>query len=492
MIDYYISTKIVPLIAFINLSLILIFLYLSFSKKVFKSKYWKPILIILTIALLIRLFLTPHHHRFFIDESFYIGAAKNIADYFTSSISTGIYPKQIGWPVILTIPFWIFGASNYVAIYTSIFLGSISVVLMYFLVYLISNNKKIALISSLLLAILPLHIVYSGTAETITASIFFILATLISFIIMIKNQKKKLIFLTLFLFLFTIQIRVENILILIPMFIYIYINKIKLNLKNWSLPLIISLPIFISYLAQAYQLINFYEDSYTEITFFGLSGISLNLSLLTIVFIALAIIGSIILYSSNKKIFIFFSTWFLVYFAYYSFYQFSDDFHILPALVALIPIMAYTIYSVFNILPKKYNIIILIIVLLVFLLNFNNDPIPEFQLETQTLDKLRQDIPENCIVITDVPVIITSVAEISALDTVYFLRYTDEALAGYEDRCLLYYEGLYCEKGDWSKRSVDRCKTMHSKFNLDNIKKYEGIGLNYNLYKVSRKTLNTT
>ena len=105
MIEQYISQRIVPLLAYINLSLILILLFFPF-RVIFKKlkrinkKYFLIVSIILIIGIVIRLYLAPHHHRFFIDESFYMGAAKNILYYFKSVTSDGIYAKQIGWPLV--------------------------------------------------------------------------------------------------------------------------------------------------------------------------------------------------------------------------------------------------------------------------------------------------------------------------------------------------------------------------------------------------------
>ncbi len=490
------------MLALINLFLILIFLFISFPaisnkfKKIGK-KYWLIILIVLLLGLMIRLFLAPHHHRFFIDEAFYMGAAKNLLFYLKSTISTGIYPKQIGWPLLLTIPFFMFGVNNYIAIYTSIFFGSISIILMYFLVYLLSKNKRLALISSFLLAILPLHVIYSGTAETIVVSVFFLLVTLISFIIMIKNQKKKLIFLALFLFLFTIQIRLENILILIPMLVYIFLNKIKLNLKNWIFPIIISSPLFISYLIQIYQLTNFYDGAYyQDLIFFGfreilskLTSIDLYFNFLFTLSFLFLIIGFIGLHKS--KILIFYISWFLAYFGHYLFYLFSDDFHVIPGLVALLPIMAYGIIHISTlsskIFPKKKLLLdttIMIVILLSFFASFDKDIVPEYLIETKTLEKLKQDIPDDCVVVAEIPIIVTSVTELRAIDTIYFLDHTDENLLAYKDTCLIYFEDIYCKK-NIILESDKRCETMHSNFKLSKYKEYNEMGITLSLYNIS-------
>lgn len=498
----FISQRILPLFAYINLFLIFLFLLLSCQiilkrlKKIRKI-YWLVVFIILIISLLIRIYLAPHHHRFFIDESFYIGTAKNILYYFKSIISIGYYPKQIGWPALLAISFLIFGVNNYVAIYTSLFFGSLSIFLIFILVYIISKNERLAIISSFFLAILPLHVIYSGTAETVITSIFFLLATIICFLILVDNQNTKLIFLTLFLFTFTIQLRFENVLILIPMLIFIFLKGVHLRWRKWIMPLIFSLPFFIIYIFQLFELINFYTDIYArKIVLFGFGGIGNNFlslfdfSFLNIILCVLVVIGIFLLYKYERKIAIFFIIWFFVYFCFYLLYIYADDFHMLTGLVALLPIMAYPICFIHNFLKIKkgnlFDIIVIVIFIFLFLISFDRDPIPEYLLETQALEKLKKDIPDDCIVVIEVPVIITSVTDLRAVDTIYFLDKTDESLIAYKDRCILFYEDVYCKK-DMLPKSRRRCEIMHERFRLTEYKEYEGMNVTFYLYTISKK-----
>ena len=118
MIDtIYIGKNILPILAYLNLTLIFILTIVSFksikkSISKIKKKYWVYLAFIILFGLIIRIVYAPMHHLFFIDESFSIVAAKNISFYFKSFISTGIYPKQIAWPAMIAISFLFFVAST--------------------------------------------------------------------------------------------------------------------------------------------------------------------------------------------------------------------------------------------------------------------------------------------------------------------------------------------------------------------------------------------
>jgi hypothetical protein len=476
---------ILPLIAFVNLILILIFFSkaLKIFQKSFKDvgkKYFFILLVILLMALYIRSFATPHHHIFLIDESFYIEAAKNISTYFKSFLSTDYYPKQVGWPVLLSIPFFFFGANNYIAIYTSTIFSSLSIVLMFLLVYLLSKNKKLAVYSAFILSIFPLSIFYSGTAETISASVFFILATLVSFSMFVKNQKTHLLILATLTFLFSIQIRLENIFLLAPISAFIYLQNIRVPKKKILLAVLISLPFLISSYFQYSNLIKYYDNIYyQDREFFGIEGIigkfaDWDISLLIISFILLLLIGSVYTLLSNKKLFIFSFSWFFVYFLFYMIYLFSDDFHLLPGLVALIPITAYGIMYISKFVSKNkvlmLDIGIPVILILIFFQSYDVGN-PEYVLETKIINDLK-NIPENCTIITEIPNIITSTTELRAIDTIYFLNYADENILGLKNQCVLYFEDIYCYKDNPLKNSKSRCNAMHNRFNLTSFKSY--------------------
>src|SRR3989338_8855761 len=279
MIEHFISQKLLPLFGFLNIALIMLFLGLS-SNTIFKeikeirknTIIW--LFVILLVALSVRLFLVPQSHIFLIDESFYMSSAKNIILHSKSFMATGDYPKPIGWPVLLSIAFFFFGISNYTAIYTSTFFGAASVILIFLMTYFLFKNEKMALYSSLFLAILPIHIIYSASAETAIISSFFILATLASFLLCIKHREKSLAFLALFIFLFTIQIRLENILLVILLGFLFYANSTKLKLKEGIIYLSYASPFLLLSIFQYIQLRNFYNNVYyRNLVFFSLKSI---------------------------------------------------------------------------------------------------------------------------------------------------------------------------------------------------------------------------
>jgi len=506
MIYPMLSQGIMPLIAYLNLLLIMIFAILSSNiiyKKLtkIKKRYLIALIIVFLAGLYIRLHYSPLHHGFFIDESFYMESAKNILAHQRSFLSTGDYEKQIGWPVLLTIPFFIFGVNNYVAIYTSVFIGSLSVFLIFVLVFLIFRNEKSALFSSVLLAVLPLHIFYSGTAETAAASIFFILLTYISFFFMLEKFDIKFAYLTLFLLLFAIQVRLENFLMFIPMTIYILIKKVDLRWKKSVVPAMISIPFFASVIFQYFQIKGFYVKAYaTELAFFGFENISdkfylfiKSIDLFYLFFIFIAVIGAYYSFKKEKLLSYFFASWFLVFSLYYLLYLFADDFHFLPALVALIPIAAFGIDSLiayfseyFKIKQNNLLLFSIIFILALFFISYDGVSMPYFELETRVMGKLSEDIPPDCIIVAELPNIITSTTELEAIGTAKFLNDASDDLFSYKNRCLLYFEDMYC-KENFLPNSMLRCGRMRSKFKLTDFIWHKNGELGFYFYKISAK-----
>jgi hypothetical protein len=158
--------------------------------------------------------------------------------------------------------------------------------------------------------------------------------------------------------------------------------------------------------------------------------------------------------------------------------------------------MAYPIYFVWNYIhphSKKsikkgllFDIVVIVTFLFLFVASFDKDPIPEYLLETQVLEKLKKDIPLDCIVVMEVPVILTSITDLRAVDTIYFLDNIDSDLTAYKNICLLFYEDVYCKK-DMLPKSRKRCEIMHERFKLSKYKEYSSVNITFSLYNVSKK-----
>ena len=144
---YYINSitrNLIPLLILINFILLLILIYLNwkFINQFFikiDKKTWLILITIFICALSLRLFIPEIRHIMYIDEGMYMEAGKNM-------LNTGSqmeYAKPIGWSFLLSLVFGIFGINNWVALYTSLFLGALTIVLMFFVTFLINSIKSL-------------------------------------------------------------------------------------------------------------------------------------------------------------------------------------------------------------------------------------------------------------------------------------------------------------------------------------------------------------
>ena len=92
----------------------------------------------------------------------------------------------------LTIPgVLVFGLNEMGTRFPSVILGTLTIVLVYFVAIILFKNKRVALISSFLLAVSPWHIVLSRATSEAVVSLFFYLAGTILFLIYSEINKNK-------------------------------------------------------------------------------------------------------------------------------------------------------------------------------------------------------------------------------------------------------------------------------------------------------------
>ena len=252
----------IVLLTGLNLSLIIIFLALNYPdiRKQFsriKKTTWFILLIILLFGTSLRA-ITPHHHMMFIDEYWTMEASRNIVligspdtcEYvYYEQISCTPYMKLMGTPLLFSISFLLFGINNYHAIYMSVILGSLSIILMFMLSYFLIRREDAALYSSLIFATYPLYIMWSGSASTNIPGIFFFLLTLVSFTLYFRIGTYKAYFLFIMTLSYAIQTKIElAVLFAIILFMYmLFDKKIQKKIRNsiyWDIR--VAVPIIIS------------------------------------------------------------------------------------------------------------------------------------------------------------------------------------------------------------------------------------------------------
>jgi 4-amino-4-deoxy-L-arabinose transferase-like glycosyltransferase len=158
------------------------------------------------LAVLVRLLCSTPKHLLFNDEFYHMICAKNLVQFG----HFGYFVKAPGWSLLIAGMFVLFGLHNYTAIGTTLFFGALSVVSVFFLVFLILKNRRIALWSALAFVLMPDHVFWSTTAETNVASLFFVTCATASMLLYFRRPARELLWLCLMIIAFSAHLRPEN------------------------------------------------------------------------------------------------------------------------------------------------------------------------------------------------------------------------------------------------------------------------------------------
>ncbi|MCX5700965.1 MAG: glycosyltransferase family 39 protein [Candidatus Omnitrophica bacterium] len=208
------------------------------------SVQWVCLSLILAISVWLRFVFFKPRHIMYVDEFWYMEAARNLITYG----QIGAYPKSLGWPMLLSIIFFIKGVGNFTAIYASAILGALTFFNIFLLTSIIYNNRWLGIISAALFSILPGHILWSVTAETNVPALYFITLTMFFVFLYYKHKASSLLWASLFSIGFIAQIRPENhiffLLFIFGIFIFVKpLPKINFNyLEPWALSFFLTLP----------------------------------------------------------------------------------------------------------------------------------------------------------------------------------------------------------------------------------------------------------
>lgn len=137
------------------------------------------------LAYRLRWQVTPHHVMY-LDEPWYIEAAQSIlrwrkpllCEQHWEGLSCVVYPKSVGWPLLLAGTFAFTGVSDLTAIHLTTVLGSLSVPIAAMCTRDLGGTRLQSLLAAILVAFYPTHVLWSATAETNVAGAFFVLLAL--------------------------------------------------------------------------------------------------------------------------------------------------------------------------------------------------------------------------------------------------------------------------------------------------------------------------
>jgi 4-amino-4-deoxy-L-arabinose transferase-like glycosyltransferase len=525
-----------PPFLFVNLLLIVIFSTLNFTtiKNKFKNiklSTWIFLIMIFVLAFSIRMYITPHTHRVYFDEDIYLDIGKEIflrgkgllCNY---GDSKGCYEYDFmkwpnGYPLLLTVPYAAFGINEAIVYDFVAFLGSLSVVLIFFIAYLLSKNERISLYAALFLALASIPIMWSGTTASEPVFMFFTLLAFFFLALSLESNSLKIAALALFALAYAMQIKAEGVFLLpVALLMILFLDK------NWAkkfrsykfLSLWIIFFIFIAPYLIHVRLAEKIDTWGAEGSKFGLEYTKRNIPENFIFWIngyptiehsilitAFALFGLCYYFGKNKNTLLFISAWFMIFFLLYGFFYAGsvrygvDVRYTLTQYPPLILLAGYGVDGLSKVFSRKgikhlFDIGLVAVILVSFYLFYlPSIATPADQIreaygarhyhdfavnETKNLDS-------SCYILSHVPSIYL-VMDMGSLQTWngQNQQRMDELFK--KTNCVVFDDGYWCTLPPY-KESV--CKNIFENFKLSEINHFQDTieQRNYTFYRVSQK-----
>lgn len=542
-----------PIAILIVIFFIVIFLFLE-RKKILKlfSKIRGKTFVFLILIFILGLFLrnaAPHGHRLYFDEDIYLDMAKQIQQDFRSCLcdfgdeNTCFRCEMMKWPAghpfLFSLPFFIFGVDEEIAFQFASFVSSISVILIFFLTYLLTKKEKIALYSSLFLAILPIYILWSTTATAEPTVLFFSLLSMIFLLIYKEIKSDKTFFLAILGVFLVLTAKWEAVVFCIPVLIFLFFflkedifqKIVKPNvLIGLFLVIILTFPHFLHFFYFEHT------DSWgasTKEERFSFDVFKQNLNANTkfwfnykfwdknswiqkelfhpIFFTLIAVSGGIFLILNKKwKIFLILFLWFFLFFFLYSSFYAGSVIYGWDARYILLMVPSFCIFAAFGLFLiengikwvfKKFlnnkrineNYIILttlFIPILFFLPYFKLIGIPYSKVEEGSdarlyhdyVTKYAKELQDDCYFLSHVTSIYTTLnkkhIQIWYIDRPEFNQLLQKG------QCIILDEGYWCQPDIAGTKEI--CIAIHNRYNLKQVSQFYNSKHNeyYTFYKI--------
>ncbi|MDI6826241.1 MAG: glycosyltransferase family 39 protein [Candidatus Aenigmarchaeota archaeon] len=523
-----------PIFLTVNFALIIISLSLSLKdiKKVLKTvkkSTWIILFLILLMGFILRMYFTPHTHRVYFDEDIYLDIGKEILTERKACLCNygdhkGCYECILmkwpnGHPFTFAIAFLFFGISEVVAHNLSVLLGTLSILLLFLVGYLISKKVEIGLYSALLFAFVPMIVVWSGTVAAEPFFIFYTLLAVFSFLLMIETDKWNTNLLAASSVAFASQFKAESgaVIALIALIMFLFDEKFKMRTKSTRF-LISYLILFV--LITPY-VIHVYHSSKTDP--WGSSGKKFGFDYVIknaaenalfwikgydtiehpFVFTVFAIIGLIYVAIKERKISIFLGLWFLIFFTIYAFFYAgsvrygTDVRYSLSGYPPFVLLGGFGLYFIHKLLMKKIRKEMLIFALLIFVVMLTfyfylpSVSTPAEKIVEANQARIYHDrfveyaskLDKNCYIMSHVPSMYL-ILDIGSLQTWNGQNENIMKELFEKTDCVIFDDGFWCNIEPY-KSSV--CKYMFDKYNMTELTSVavdEGRH-SYTLYKVS-------
>ncbi len=224
---------------------IVLVLFPSYFKRIagyFKSvekSYLIALVLLVLSGFMIRAFVFENMNVQFLDEHYMLDVGNNIlgGDGAVRCVE-GLEHREcspyhdVGFPLLVSIVFLIFGTSSNAVIWFNVVLGSFSIVLFGY-IGMSFFGKKIGLLATMIFSFMATHSFWSSTGEKKVAAYFFSLIFMGSALyILDKGRPDKFIFLILASYAFASAIRPEFFVILFPMLFIVFYKRSEIIIRN--------------------------------------------------------------------------------------------------------------------------------------------------------------------------------------------------------------------------------------------------------------------
>jgi len=325
------------LILFILLLLVLFFNLRDISKLFasLKSKYLLVLLGIFVASLSVRLFIAPHKHYVFYDEYEHVNIARNMSNdfkfarcnlYLDGKCQVYDLPQwEPGYHFLLSLVFGVFGPHEAVAYNFNAFIGALSVVLMFYVVFLISGSCRVALAAAVLLGALPLHVKFSGSSSQEITSFFFMLLGIFSLLIYEKLGSRKSLFMFFIISAYLALVRPENGILVFIMTIFVFTRKSDRCAPAWII--VVYEFLFIPYILHLLHIYRYHSSWLASqqhgggnLLFFNASFWFMNQAI-PVTYMFFACIGLCYLFKKSARAFLFLASYFLTFLLFYTYFH---------------------------------------------------------------------------------------------------------------------------------------------------------------------------
>ncbi len=321
------------------------------------KKTWYALIIIVLIGFILRLAFTP------------MQTITNVSVWSNRYAAVKISEEQIirsemhtrGYSLLMSPLYSLTGDIVWSAHTFDIVVGSLSVIMLFLLTYLLFKDQKAAMISAFILCLLPWHIFFSGThGMEITASFFGMLSIILIFL-SIKSKEPDIYFLAFISLLFCALVRKEQMILLIVFIIYFLIKKnpVKMQRKYHVITYLLTAAVlFLPFIIDALH--GKIEEGLLESGYISQNVISILEIFKYNFYIILLMLAPIVLYVVNKKIIIkksekilFLVLWFSITIIPFLIHR---DIHTRYFVFFLVPFIILGSFAISGLLKTKYKI----------------------------------------------------------------------------------------------------------------------------------------